>query len=267
LTKISIVIPVYNEAAALKECLEAIARQTVRPFEVIVVDNGSTDDSIGVAQNFDFVRLIHEPKRGIVFARARGFDAARGDIIGRIDADSILPATWTAHVAAFYDDPAHEQVAFSGGAEFYNVRFRHAVAWLYNRLAFDFNHLLIGHPTLWGSNMALTRRQWRAVRSKVCQRTGIHEDLDLAMHLADEGYRIHYDRRFRVGAHLRRVRSNRHELWDYLQWWPRTLRSHGKRTWWICWLFGCLMLYIITPLLTLAEHAARLFGRSPLKED
>jgi glycosyltransferase involved in cell wall biosynthesis len=266
LIKVSIVIPVYNEALALERCLSEIAGQTVKPYEVIVVDNGSDDGSAEVVKRFGFARSVREPKRGIVFARDTGFDAARGDIIARIDADSLLPEDWVEHIVAFYGKPDNRERAFSGGATFYNVRFRHAVAWLYNLLAFDFNRLLIGHPTLWGSNMALPRAQWQAVRSDVCKRTGIHEDLDLAIHLVRRGYNVHYDRRFRVGAHLRRVRSDRHELWEYLQWWPRTLRTHGKRTWWICWLFGALMLYIITPLLTLAEYMARLIGRSPLRE-
>jgi GT2 family glycosyltransferase len=141
-----------------------------------------------------------------------------------------------------------------------------AVGWLYNLLAFDLNRLLIGHVTLWGSNMAISKSQWQRVRGKVCNQTGIHEDLDLALHLHEAGYQIHYDRQFRIGAQLRRVRSNRPELWEYLQWWPRTLRRHGKRGWWLAWLFGALMLYLLTPVLNLAESLARLWGRSPLAE-
>jgi glycosyltransferase involved in cell wall biosynthesis len=265
--RLSIVIPVYNEAESLGRCLEAIAGQTTAPYEVIIVDNNSTDRTSAVARRYNFARVIDEPRQGIVYARSSGFDAARGDIIGRIDADSLLPSDWVEHIVDFYQqNSAHAGYAFSGGASFYNVRFPRAVAWLYNFLAFDLNHLLIGHPTLWGSNMAITRQQWQAVRSQTCARLGIHEDLDLAMHLTDLDYRIFYDRHFRITAHMRRVRSDRHELWEYLQWWPRTLRRHGKRNWWLCWLCGCLMLYLLTPLLSLSEYLARLVGRPPLRE-
>jgi glycosyltransferase involved in cell wall biosynthesis len=263
--KISIVIPVYNEAEALAACLESVARQTVKPFEVIVVDNNCTDGSMAVAQSYPFVRIVSEPRQGIVYARRRGYDAVRGDVIARIDADTVLPPDWLAHIAGFYDN-SDRQAAFTGGAAFYNVRLAWAVAWLYSLLAFDLNRLLIGHVTLWGSNMAITKEQWRTVRGKVCNQTGIHEDLDLAMHLHEAGYHIHYDRQSRIGAQLRRVRSNRHELWEYLQWWPRTLRRHGKRGWWLAWLFGALMLYLLTPLLNLAESVARIWGRTPLAE-
>lgn len=264
--KVSIVIPVYNEAEPLVACLEAIAAQTVQPDEVIVVDNNSTDASRKLAEAYVFTRLIQENRQGIVFARNRGYDAAAGDIIARIDADTVLPPDWVERVKSFYIKPENAARAFSGGAYFYNVRMPRAVAWLYNLLAFDLNHLLIGHPTLWGSNMALTRRQWRTVRKMVCNRQGMHEDLDLSIHLYQSGFGIFYDRQLRVGAHLNRVRSNRHELWEYLQWWPRTLRSHHKRSWLVAWLFGAAMLYMLTPLLSVIEYLARMFGLRALNE-
>src|SRR5438309_1400799 len=94
--KVSIVIPVYNEGPALGACLDAIARQTSRPFEVIVVDNNSSDDTVPIARHYGFVRLIHEKRQGVVHARTAGFNAARGDIIARIDGDTILPENWVA---------------------------------------------------------------------------------------------------------------------------------------------------------------------------
>ena len=264
--KISIVIPVYNEAAHLTACLKAIADQSLAAYEVIVVDNNSTDNSRLVAERFSFVRVMSEPKQGRVHARNRGFDAARGDVIARIDGDTLLPSDWLQQIATFYIHPNHLGQAFTGGASFYNVRLPRAVSWLYNFLAFDFNRLLIGHATLWGSNMAITQAQWQVVRDKTCDLSGMHEDLDLAMHLHGGGYGIHYERSLKVGAHLRRVRSNRHELWDYLQWWPRTLRLHAKRSWVICWFFGSLMLYLLAPLLNFGEYLARQFGRAPIPE-
>jgi glycosyltransferase involved in cell wall biosynthesis len=264
--RVSIVIPVYNEAAALSDCLEALALQSVAPYEVIVVDNNSTDGSRAIAERFDFVRVVTEPRQGVVHARTRGFNAAGGDIIGRIDADSRLPRDWVEHVRRFYSQLDHRHQAFSGAAYFYDVRWSRAVSWLYSFLVSDFNRLLIGHPTLWGSNMAVTRGQWRAVQRQICTRNGQHEDLDLAIHLRRNGFDIFYDRHFRVGASMRRVHANRQELWEYLQWWPRTLRRHGKRGWPVCWFFGALLLYAITPLLGAGERVARRLGRTSLAE-
>ncbi|HPG37472.1 MAG TPA: glycosyltransferase family A protein, partial [Candidatus Saccharibacteria bacterium] len=92
--RISVVIPVYNEAAALPACLEALAGQTAPPFEVLVVDNNSTDDSVLVAARYPFVTVLHEKRQGVLHARSLGFTAARGDIIGRIDADTEVAPDW-----------------------------------------------------------------------------------------------------------------------------------------------------------------------------
>lgn len=259
--RVSIVIPVHNEERHLHACLQAIATQTVPPYEVIIVDNNSTDKSAAIANSYSFVRLLSEPRQGIAAARSTGFDAATGDIIGRVDADIRIPPSWVAHLQRFYAEPRHRQNAWSGAGYFYNVRLPRLVNFAYRLLAFRFNKLLIGHYTLWGSNMALTREQWQTVRHEVCKRTGIHEDLDLAIHLNAHGYPPVYDRTIKTRAELRRVHSDHHKLWDYLQWWPRTLRIHGKRTWIICWFVGAFLLYLATFILVVVDKLASVFKR------
>jgi glycosyltransferase involved in cell wall biosynthesis len=254
---LSIVIPAYNEEHHLRACLESIARQTIQPDEVVLVDNNSHDRTAEIAKNFTFVRVVHEDRQGLVFARNRGFDEAKSDIIGRIDADTVLPTTWVEHVKAFYANPHYRQMAWSGAGYFYNVRLPRLVAWTYQLLAFRLNKLLIGHYTLWGSNMAILRPQWLAGRNALCQRTDIHEDLDLAMHVAEAGFAITYDPFNSVRAELRRVHTNRHQLWEYLQWWPRTLQVHNKKTWLVCWFFGAFLLYIATFVLLFLEMSGQ----------
>lgn len=262
--RVSIVIPAYNEEHHLRSCLQAIADQTVRPYEVIVADNNSTDRTAEVAASYPFVRVVPATRQGIVHGRNAGFDAATGDIIGRIDADIMLPRHWVEHVQQFYTQPGNQQTAWSGAGYFYNVRMPQLVSFAYGLLAFRFNKLLIGHYTLWGSNMAFTREQWQIVRTTTCDRTDIHEDLDLAIHLHRAGFNIFYDTSIKTNAELRRVQSERQELWQYLQWWPRALRLHGHHTWIICWLFGAVFLYWATFILLFADRASRLWRGEPL---
>jgi glycosyltransferase involved in cell wall biosynthesis len=101
---ISIVIPVYNEAERIAACLESIAAQTVTPLEVIVVDNNSTDATVSIARSFPFVRVITAKCQGVIHARNRGFNAARGEIIGRIDADTRLHLAEAGHMVEFRED-------------------------------------------------------------------------------------------------------------------------------------------------------------------
>jgi cellulose synthase/poly-beta-1,6-N-acetylglucosamine synthase-like glycosyltransferase len=264
--RISIIIPAYNEERYLKRCLDSIAALSESPYEVLVVDNNSTDATAQIATSYPFVRLLHEKLQGRVYARNTGFDAAKGDILARIDADAVLPADWTTAIGQYFDQAGALETSWTGAALFYNVRFPHIVSGIYNALVFRFNLLLAGHPTLWGSNMAVPKRLWQEVKNDVCLRNDVHEDLDLAIHLHRHGRRIHYTPRVKVHVQLRRVHANHHELWDYLQMWPRTLQVHGLKTWPICWLFGDVLLYIVSPLFGLSERVARLFGRKPLED-
>lgn len=263
---LSIVIPAYNEQRQLVACLDAIAAQTVRPDEVIVVDNNSTDKTAEVARRYPFVTVLEEKQQGIVYARNRGFDAARSDIIGRIDADTILSPDWVARVQKFYEDEKHiQRHAYTGGARFYNIRLQRYSTWIQSQIAFRANRFILGHYILYGSNMALPRALWQAVRGDVCLRNDIHEDLDLSIHLARRGYKITYHAGLVVGVEMRRVRSNRAALKANLMLWPQTLRVHGNRRWWLGWL-GAELLYYGFPVPILFEWVARKSGKQPLAD-
>ena len=86
---LSLIVPVYNEETYLDACLSAIANQTIPPDEVIVVDNGSTDKTRQIAKQYRFIKIVQESRKGVLYARNKGFVLARGDIIARIDAVTI----------------------------------------------------------------------------------------------------------------------------------------------------------------------------------
>jgi glycosyltransferase involved in cell wall biosynthesis len=263
---VSLVIPAYNEERHLAACLDYVAAQTVLPDQVIVVDNNSSDKTAAVAGKYKFVTLLYESKRGVVYARNLGFNASNCDIIARIDVDTLLPPDWVAHIEQFFAQAGNDKSAWTGGPYFYNVRFPRVVSGFYSLLSFYSNRLFAGCYSLWGSNMAIRNSDWKKSSAKTSRRNDIHEDLDLAIVLHNNGVKIVYDSKMKVRTQLRRVRTNRHELWAYLQWWPRTLRLHHKKSWLVCWFFGAFLLYYLTPLLIVAERLAQLFGKQPLAD-
>lgn len=110
--KLSIVIPAYNEEAYLGRTLEAALAQTYPDLELIVVDNNSTDRTADVVRQFPTVRLMHESRQGILFARECGRRAATGDIIVSMDADCEPHPAWAANAVRYFANPS--VVAVSG---------------------------------------------------------------------------------------------------------------------------------------------------------
>jgi len=85
---VSVVVPCYNGDRYLAEALDSIWGQTVRPLEVIVVDDGSTDDTARVAQTHQpRVRYVYQAHSGIASARNRGTSLAQGEFVAFLDAD------------------------------------------------------------------------------------------------------------------------------------------------------------------------------------
>jgi len=94
--RVSVIIPVRNSAAALKTCLAALEAQSFprRDFEIIVVDNGSTDDIASVRSGFPDVIWLEDPGTGSYSARNRGLRRAAGSVVAFTDADCIPDAAW-----------------------------------------------------------------------------------------------------------------------------------------------------------------------------
>src|SRR5690349_18059587 len=109
---ISVVIPAYNAAAFLAPTLASVFAQDHRPIEVILVDDGSTDDTLAIARNWSPVlRVCHQDNAGPASARNRGIAMAQGDYLAFIDADDTwLPGRLRHHLAILTDRPDLDMV-------------------------------------------------------------------------------------------------------------------------------------------------------------
>jgi glycosyltransferase involved in cell wall biosynthesis len=228
--RVSLVIPAYNEEHHLKACLERIALQEVAPFEVIVVDNASTDLTANVARSYDFVKLITEKRQGVVFARDAGFDAARGDVIGRIDSDTLLPASWVSDVQQLFSDTDFDAV--SGRVHYHDVALKNVA----DSLDFFFRRRLAQQLArtntvfLQGANLAMRREIWVAVRNKLCRLDGIHEDFDLAIHLQEMGFAVGFAERLTASISGRRAAMGFADAARYVLVSPHTYAAHQIRS-------------------------------------
>jgi glycosyltransferase involved in cell wall biosynthesis len=93
---VSVIVPVYNDAVRLIQCLEALESQTypAERFEVLVVDNGSTEQVDVTSHSYPHVRILHEGRPGSYNARNRGLECARGEILAFTDSDCQPRTDW-----------------------------------------------------------------------------------------------------------------------------------------------------------------------------
>lgn len=222
---LSIIIPVYNEEDYIEACLRAIAAQTDAPDEVIVVDNNSTDRTAEIAKNFPFVKVLRAKKQGVLHARNKGFDAAKGDIIGRIDADTVLQPEWVETVKRVLADRRY--AAATGPVFYYDMLLGKRNYWLDHKIRLNLYKGAPDVPFLFGSNSALRRAAWEKVRSGVCDSREVHEDLDLAIHLAQSGQKIIYDGAMTAGTSARRYDDSFSSWRHYMAMYYYSYQSHG----------------------------------------
>jgi hypothetical protein len=122
---VSTIIPVFNRAGMLRQAVESVIAQTHRPIEIIVIDDGSTDETPRVAddlaaQNPSEIFVIHQPNRGTGLAREAGRERARGEFIQYLDSDDLLlPAKFELQIAGL---KAHPECGVSYGKTRYRKR-------------------------------------------------------------------------------------------------------------------------------------------------
>ena len=235
---ISVVIPSRNDATFLAVCLDALTRQTRPADEVIVVDADSTDATTAIARAAG-ARVVHQSKLGIWPATAAGFDAASGDLLARLDADSVPASDWLEQVERRMARP-DRPTAVTGSGVFYggSAARRWSARHLYLGGYFASIGALLGHPPVFGSNYALRADAWTVLRDVVHRdRADVHDDLDLSWWM-QPGMSVVYEpalvvavsaRPFDSASELgRRVRMGFHTLRvDWGAWPP--LRRRAER--------------------------------------
>lgn len=231
---VSIVIPAYNEEETILPCLEACIAQTVQAHEIIVVNNKSTDKTVEIVREVQslypdapIILVEQADSQGITPTRNKGFNTATGEILGRIDSDSIIEPNWVEETAKAFEDPSVD--AITGPVIYYDMPFRRFGKVADNTLRKAMFNLARDYKFLFGSNMAMTREAWLAVRDETCadEEDLMHEDLDLAVHVNRAGLNIVYCSQMIAGMSGRRMDDSPADIVSYLGRYDRTYNHHG----------------------------------------
>lgn len=211
--KISFVIPAYNEQDYVGPCLESVMRELATvdcEAEVIVVNNASTDNTRARALAVEGVRVVDEPKKGLVRARQAGYLAASGELIANIDSDTRLPEGWLKTVLEeFRRDPA--LAALSGPLIYFDmslvgramVRLFYSVGYLVSSIS---NRMTGAGAMIQGGNFVLRKSVLDEIGGYDTTIEFYGEDTDVAQRVSRVG-RIKWTFRLPIYSSARRMKG------------------------------------------------------------
>jgi glycosyltransferase involved in cell wall biosynthesis len=211
---VSVVVCAYNGASTLDECLSSLKELDYPCFEVILIDDGSTDQTFEIAGNYTNVRRIRVPNGGLSHARNLGIEAARGEIVAFIDSDAYADPDWLYYMVSALEE---HKAAAVGGPNLSPVQDR------FTAQCIDESP---GNPTcvlvdneraehIPGCNMAFRKDAFKTVGMFDAQHRAAGDDVDLCWRLlvADQKIVYHssavvwHHRRPTISAYLRQQKG------------------------------------------------------------
>ncbi len=209
--KISVIIPTYNGEATLRQCLEAVYRSDYPDYEVVVVDDCSTDATPQIAAEFPCRVVCHEVNRGAAVAKNTGAAAAEGDVVFFIDSDVIVRPDALSLIAEDLRDPSVDAVVGlldeampypEFASQFKNLWMHYTYARLPEFVGVFYTSAAAARKKVFESLGGFDERYTGA---------SITEDIELGMRLLTAGYRVRLDKRLTV-VHLKR-----YTLWGLIR--------------------------------------------------
>jgi glycosyltransferase involved in cell wall biosynthesis len=200
---ISIVIPALNEEKLLPDCLKSLKQQNWKgDFEIIVVDNGSIDNTALVANAFN-VLVVSCLKKGVAYARQAGVEAAKGEIIVQVDADTIYPSNWLARIDTDFSRQK-DYVAIAGRYVYIEPAKWAPLEIIYRKYFNKLGILILGFPpAVSGANFAFRRQAF--MKSGGYDPKSLYPDQWGIAHRLSKFGPINYDHRLVATTSSRRV--------------------------------------------------------------
>jgi glycosyltransferase involved in cell wall biosynthesis len=236
---VSVIIPAYNASATIGRTLEALSRQNCfQPFEVIVVDDGSSDNTAEIVSSFASVRYVRQDNAGPASARNHGAGLAQGEYLAFTDSDCLPHEDWLSLLMA---GMSQEQVGVVSGS--YGIANPQSVLarCVYAEILWRHTHLMPDFPNSFGSyNFCVKKNVFDAVGGfNTAYRNASGEDNDLSYKIIRSGWRIYFQRKALVDHyHPTRVvkylkEQFRHGFWRLTVYrdHPPMMRGDGYTFW------------------------------------
>lgn len=237
--KVSIIVPVYNAEPYLGETLESLLAEGYPNVEIIVVNDGSTDNSLAIAQEFankhSHIHLINQPNAGVCCARNHGIREAQGKYILPVDADDLLVSGFIQWAVSVMDTNDDVRVVVPKAEFFGNKEGEWHLP--------TFTPQLLAHRNMIPATALYRRADWERVGG-YCEEIQAREDWEFWIHILKDGGHVltspQLGLRYRIHADSKRTTDRRlkHQIIDALnerhpEYFQRELGGplHYQRTW------------------------------------
>jgi GT2 family glycosyltransferase len=202
--KISVVVCAYNAEPTMRECLESLTKLAYPSYEAVIVDDGSTDRTGAIADEYPQFKIIHQPNCGLSAARNVGMAAATGDIIAYLDSDATADPDWLTFMALKFTTSKHVGI---GGPNLPPPE----EDWIANCVAAapgSPTHILLDDETaehIPGCNMAFRKEALAEIGGFDTTYTAAGDDVDVCWRLQELGYTIGFSPAAIVWHHRRKT--------------------------------------------------------------
>jgi glycosyltransferase involved in cell wall biosynthesis len=208
-----LIIPAHNEEKYINVCLESIVKNGKELYEIVVVNNASTDKTKEIAASFSRVRVVTEPKKGANRARQRGVEESSGNIIAFIDADTKMPENWVREIIVNFQKD-EKLVCLSGPYVFYDVSVLTRVSvWLYWNVFARIAYLFTGYMAV-GGNLIVRREALEKIGGFDTNINFYGDDTDTAKRLYKVG-KVKFNQKLIMHTSARRLKGEGFFLTTY----------------------------------------------------
>jgi GT2 family glycosyltransferase len=235
--RISVVVCSYNGEQTIRDCLEGLRKVEYHDFEVIIVNDGSTDKTAAISQEYGF-RVISIKNQGLSFARNVGMEAATGDIIAYTDDDAYPDPHWLTYLAQTFMSTTHAGVGGPNIAPPEDGQIAECVA---HSPGGPVHVLLSDHEAehIPGCNMAFRRECLKAIGGFDPQFRVAGDDVDVCWRLQKQGWTlgfspaalVYHHRRNSVRAYWKQQKGYGKAEALLERKWPEKYNSVGHLTW------------------------------------